>query len=124
MFGIRNTLRLGALVFGLSALLLLVIPGDFLSLLSLSSSDEPLQWSMRMIGVTLMALAGNMWANSQSESMERVRFVGIVMAICATGLGILTLLIPVELSWFTAAYAAVGFGFGANYLVCLIRRKY
>jgi len=45
------------------------------------------------------------------------------MAIVATGLGILTLLIPSGLSWFTIAYAAVGFGFGLAYVVGLVRER-
>ena len=45
------------------------------------------------------------------------------MAIVATALGVLTLLIPSGLSWFTLCYAAVGFAFGLNYAVCLLRRR-
>ena len=124
MFGIRSTLKLGSLVFGLSALLLVVAPGFFLELLQLDSDSLPLVWAMRMIGVTLVALAGNMWVNSTNVSDSAVVRVGFVMAVSATGLGVLTLLIPATLGWFTYLYAAVGFGFGANYVVCLLRRKY
>jgi len=124
MFGVRTTLRIGALVFGLSALLLIIAPDFFLMLLQLDATSAPLVWSMRMIGITLVALAGNMWMNSSNPGDASVRVVGIVMAIAATGLGVLTLLIPTPLGWFTVLYAAVGFAFGVNYLVCLIRKKY
>ncbi len=124
MFGIRSTLKLGSIVFGLSALLLVVAPEFFLELLQLDSDSLPLVWAMRMIGVTLVALAGNMWVNSTNVSDNAVARVGFVMAVSATGLGVLTLLIPAALGWFTYLYAAVGFGFGANYVVCLLRRKY
>ena len=124
MFGIRNTLKLGSIVFGLSALLLVAAPEFFLELLQLDSESMPLVWAMRMIGVTLVALAGNMWVNSTNVSDNAVVRLGFVMAVSATGLGVLTLLIPAALGWFTYLYAAVGFGFGANYVVCLIRRKY
>lgn len=124
MFGIRSTLKLGSIVFGLSALLLVVAPEFFLELLQLDSDSLPLVWAMRMIGVTLVALAGNMWVNSANVSDKAVVRVGFVMAVSATGLGVLTLLIPAALGWFTYLYAAVGFGFGANYVVCLLRRKY
>lgn len=124
MFGIRTTLRLGATVFGLSALLLLLLPAQFLDLLALDSASEPLQWSMRMIGITLVALAGNMWANSGQRDDDAVRRVGIVMAICATSLGVLTLLIPAELKWFSYLYAAIGFAFGLNYIACLARGRW
>lgn len=124
MFGIRSTLKLGSTVFGLSAILLLALPAPFLDLLALDSESEELIWAMRMIGITLVALAGNMWMNSQQRDDAVVRRVGIVMTVCATSLGALTLLIPADLTWFTYAYAAVGFAFGANYLVCLARQKY
>lgn len=124
MIGIRKTLRLGAVVFGLSALLLLVAPSLFLDLLQLDAASPALIWSMRMIGITLVALAGNLWLNSESSSEKRLIAVATVMALAATGLGVLTILIPTQLSWFTYLYAAVGFLFGLNYLVCIIRRKF
>ena len=124
MIGIRKTLKLGAVVFGLSALLLLVAPSFFLDLLQLDPASLALIWAMRMIGITLVALAGNMWLNSESSSEKRLIAVATVMAIAATVLGVLTILIPAQLSWFTYLYAAVGFLFGLNYLVCIIRRKF
>jgi hypothetical protein len=123
MSGVRTTLRVGAVVFGLSALLLLVAPAVFLDLLGIDGSSAPLQWSMRMIGLTLVALSAQMWIVSRSVRDAAVRTAGVVMAIVATGLGILTLLIPSGLSWFTIAYAAVGFGFGLAYVVCLVRER-
>ena len=123
MFGIRATLRTGAVVFGLSALLLLILPGLFLDLLLLDGDSTALQWSMRMIGLTLIALAGNMWIVSRASNDAAVRTAGILMAIVATGLGVLTLAIPAEFGWFTILYAAVGFAFGLNYAVCLVRQR-
>lgn len=123
MFGIRNTLKIGSLVFGASALLLLFLPKLFLDLLLLDSSLDSLVWSMQMIGITLVALAGNMWMNSKNTNDNQVRRVGIVMAVAANGLGALTLLIPASMGWFTYAYAAIGFLFGINYLICLLRKK-
>lgn len=124
MFGIRRTLRVGSFVFGLSAILLLVAPAFFLDLLALESSDSELIWAMRMIGITLIALAGNMWANANTSNESRIRFVGKIMSIAALALGLLTALIPVEMTWFAILYAVIGFAFGLNYLVCLLRRKH
>ena len=124
MFGISTTLKLGSVVFGLSALLLLVAPSFFLFMLHLDGASTELVWSMRMIGITLVALAGNMWLNSHSSSEARLIAAAAVMAITATGLGVLTILIPAQMSWFTYLYAAVGFLFGLNYLVCIIRRRF
>jgi uncharacterized membrane protein len=53
---IRNILRAGSLVFGGSAVFLLALLGTFLGLLNLDKSDA-LNWSMRMIGITVFALA-------------------------------------------------------------------
>jgi hypothetical protein len=123
MFGIRKTLRFGASVFGLSALLLLFMPKFFLDLLNMDSKNESLVWSMQMIGITLVALAGNMWVNSKNSDPSSIKRVGWVMAVCASALGVLTLLIPVSMGWFAIAYAVIGFAFGANYLACLLRAK-
>jgi hypothetical protein len=122
MWGVRATLRIGAAVFCASALLLLLAPGLFLSLLGLDESSAALVWAMRMIGLTLVALAANMWFVSRSSRDRDVQTVGVVMAVVATLLGVLTLAIPAERTWFTWAYALVGFAFGLNYTVCLLRR--
>lgn len=122
MFGIRKTLGLGAVIFGASAVLLLVSPGLFVTLLGLDSGSEPLLWSMRMIAVTLVALTGNMWVHARHTDDGSLRRVGQVMAFAATGLGVLTLLLPGDPTWFSTTYAAIGFLFGANYFVCLWRK--
>lgn len=117
----RGVLRAGALVFGLSALALVVTPGFFNHLLGLVSSPE-LEWSMRMTGITLVALAGNMFSVSTRGTDESVRFSARVMTSSAFALGVLTLLIPTELGWFTYSYAAVGFGFSAAYIWAMIKK--
>lgn len=123
MLGIRTTLRIGSVVFGLSALLLILAPEFFLDLLLLDGASAPLQWSMRMIGLTLVALSANMWIVSKTADDSAVTVAGIVMAIVATALGVLTLTVPAGLGWFSIAYAVVGFAFGLNYAVCLLRRR-
>ncbi len=118
---LRKVLFTGATVFGLSALLLLISPSLFNELLGISSTPE-LDWAMRMIGLTLVALAGNMFSVSLKGKDATVLFSARVMTVAAAGLGVLTLLIPVEtLTWFDYAYAAVGFGFSFAYLVGLFR---
>jgi len=118
---LRKVLFTGATVFGFSAILLLIAPSLFNELLGISSTPE-LDWAMRMIGLTLVALAGNMLSVSLKGRDETVLFSARVMAIAAAGLGVLTLLIPVAtLTWFDYAYAAVGFGFSLAYLVGLYR---
>lgn len=119
---IRTTLKIGATVFGLSAVLLLLLPDVFVDLLALPQSDE-LSWAMRMIGVTLVALTGNMFVVASTASDSGVTQAAVVMLIAATTLGVLTLFIPVELNLFTSIYAAIGFGFGLIYGTLLLRSK-
>ena len=111
----RLVLRAGSFVFGLSAVALIVAPKLFNELLGLVSTQE-LEWSMRMTGITLVALAGNMYSHSTRGTVASVRFAGFVMMFSAFALGVLTLLIGVQLTWFTIAYALVGFGFSAAYM--------
>ena len=72
--GIKSTLRVGAIVFGASAVFLLIAPKLFLDLLKLPTTEE-LIWSMRMIGITLVALAGNMWQNAKLTNAAGVKFI-------------------------------------------------
>lgn len=111
----RLILRAGSVVFGLSALALIVAPKLFNELLALASTPE-LEWSMRMTGITLVALAGNMHSHATRGTVASVRFTGFMMMVSAFALGLLTLLIAVPLTWFTIAYATVGFGFSAAYV--------
>ena len=118
---LQTILKLGSIVFGLSALFLLIDPTTFLELLKLESS-ESLEWSMRMIAITLIALTGNMLSVSRFGSETSVLFSARVMVVSAAALGALTLLIPAEFGWFTIAYAAVGFLFSVAYLSALLRK--
>lgn len=118
---LRIILKAGSVVFGLSAIVLLVLPGFFNKLLGFSSTGE-LEWAMRMIAITLVALAGNMFSVSTRGSDQSVNFSGRVMMISAFGLGFLTLLIPVELNWFTIGYSLIGFGFSAAYAISILKK--
>ena len=119
--GIKNTLKAGSIVFGLSAVFLLIAPALFLDLLGAEDSQS-MVWSMRMIPITLLALAGNMWQNAKLNNASSLGFVAKVMFIAAAGLGFLTIFIPNELTPFAIAYAIIGFSFSISYLVNLIRK--
>jgi hypothetical protein len=120
--GVKNTLKGGAVIFGASAIFLLAAPEVFLDLLGFESTPE-LIWSMRMIGVILVALAGNMWQNSKlNNSAAGVKFIGRVMFISALALGVLTIFIPADLTPFSIIYAAIGLSFALLYLINLIRK--
>ena len=119
--GVKQTLKAGSIVFGLSAVFLLVTPGIFLYLLGVTNNSEMI-WSMRMIGIILLALAGNMWQNSKLNNATGIAYVGRVMFVAAAALGFLTIFIPAPLTPFAIAYAAIGFGFSISYLINLIRK--
>lgn len=119
MTGLRYVLRTGASVFGVSAVALIVFPAFFLTLLGLKPTPE-LTWSMVLIGVTLVALTGMMAAVSFFATDAGVRVASMVMAVAAAGLGVTTVAIPAEYTWFSVAYAAVGFGFSLAYILGLL----
>ena len=120
--GVKQTLKAGSAVFGASAIFLIVTPKLFLNLLDLESNDQ-MVWSMRMIGIILFALAGNMWQNSKmTNNAAGLKYVGIVMVLAAAGLGFLTIFIPATLNPFTIGYAAIGFSFALAYLINLIKK--
>ena len=118
---LRTILKLGSTVFGLSAIFLLIAPKAFLELLNLETTDS-LEWSMRMIAITLFALTGNMLSVSRFGSETSVVFSARVMVVSAAALGALTLLIPAEFGWFTITYAAIGFLFSLAYLSAFLRK--
>jgi hypothetical protein len=119
--GVKQTLKAGSIVFGLSALFLLIAPGIFLDLLGVTNNSEMI-WAMRMIGITLIALAGNMWQNSKLNNAAALGFVGRVMFVAAAGLGFLTIFIPASLTPVAIGYAVIGFAFSISYLINLIRK--
>ncbi len=120
--GVKQTLKAGSTVFGASAIFLLIAPELFLDLLDLESNDQ-MVWSMRMIGITLFALAANMWQNSRlNNNAAGLKFVARVMFIAAASLGFLTIFIPSTLTPFAIGYAIIGFGFAISYLVNLLKR--
>ena len=120
--GVKKTLKAGSAVFGASAIFLLIAPKLFLDLLDLESNDQ-MVWSMRMIGIILFALAGNMWQNSKiTNNAAALKYVGMVMVLAAAGLGFLTIFIPATLNPFTIGYAVIGFSFALVYLINLLKK--
>jgi hypothetical protein len=119
---LRGVLRLGSLVFGLSAVALIFAPRFFTDLLGLIGNPN-LDWAMQMIGITLVALTGNMFVVSMHASDAGVLWAARVMQVAAFGLGVLTLFIPTGVNWFVIVYALIGFGFSAAYTLLLLRKN-
>lgn len=119
---LRGVLRLGALVFGLSAALLIALPRFFTDLLGQTGSAD-LDWAMQMIGITLVALCGNMFVVASFGSDSGILWSARVMQVSAFALGVLTLFIPTGVNWFVIVYALIGFGFSAAYTLLLIKKN-
>ena len=119
---LRGVLRLGALVFAISSLVLFLAPRVFTDLLGLPGSLN-LDWSMQLSGVTILTLGGLMFVIAQAGSTNSVLWADRVMMVGAFGLGVMTLLIPTGVTWFVILYALIGFGFSSAYLVFLARRN-
>ena len=119
---LRGVLRLGAVVFAISSLVLFIAPRLFTELLGLPGSLN-LDWSMQLSGVTILTLGGLMFVIAQAGSANAVLWASRVMMIGAFGLGVMTLLIPTGVTWFVILYALIGFGFSSAYLVFLTRRN-
>lgn len=119
---LRLVLRLGAAVFGLSAVLLIALPRFFTDLLGLAGAPS-LDWAMQMIGITLVALTGNMFVVSVFATEAGVLWSARVMQLSAFGLGVVTLFIPSGVNWFVILYALIGFGFSAAYTLLLLKRN-
>jgi hypothetical protein len=118
---LKLVLILGGITFGISAIALLVVPRLFTDLLQLSGSLE-LDWAMRMIAVTLLALIGNMLVHALFGSDTAVLWAARVMQGSAFGLGVVTLFIPTAMNWFVILYALIGFGFSAAYTMYLLQK--
>lgn len=119
---LRGVLRLGALVFAISSLVLFIAPRVFTDLLGLPGSLN-LDWSMQLSGVTILTLGGLMFVIAQAGSTNGVLWAARVMMVGAFGLCVMTLLIPTGVTWFVILYALIGFGFSSAYLVFLSRRN-
>ena len=112
---------LGTITLGLSAIALIGFPRLFTDLLGLTGTSD-VDWSMQMIGVTLVALCLNMAVHALKGSDQAVIWVARVMQLSAFSLGVTTLFIPSGINWFVISYALVGFGFSASYMVYLLQR--
>jgi len=117
---LRGVLRLGALVFAISSLVLFIAPRVFTDLLGIPGSLN-LDWAMQLSGVTILTLGALMFVIAQAGSTNGLLWAARVMMVGAFGLGVMTLLIPTGVTWFVILYALIGFGFSSAYLVFLAR---
>ena len=119
---LKGVLRLGALVFGVSAAVLIAVPGIFVDLLG-SEASSSISWSLQLSGVTVLTLAGLMFVVAGSGADKTVLRASRVMLVGAFSLGVVTLFIPTGVNLFVIFYALIGFAFAAAYGVFLTRKN-
>jgi hypothetical protein len=74
-----------------------------------------------MIGITLVALAGQMFVVGRFLEDRYVKYSAQIMQISAAALAILTGLIPGGLTWFGWLYLLIGAGFSLTYSYFLLK---
>ena len=118
---IRLVLSVGSAFFLVAGALLFLLPDSFSTWIGLVSSDE-VAWAMRMLGVTLLALAGLMWLVRRAKD-HPVLGAGAVMMVASALRTALTVTLPGE--WTPLRWALLGAGavFALAYLALLMASR-
>ena len=121
------TLRMGAIVFALSALALIAAPEFFLEFLKIEKNEsgysEDIIWAMRMMGVCLLIASVMMPLVAAFASERALRQVGVLMVGICTLLTLLTFLTPAPWGIGKVAYLLVGTFFSLAYIYGLRGRR-
>lgn len=121
------TLRMGAIVFALSALALIAAPELFLEFLKIAKEEsgysEEIIWAMRMIGVCLLIASVMMPLVAAFASERALRQVGVLMVGICSLLTLLTFLTPAPWGIGKVAYLLVGTLFTLAYIYGLRGRR-
>jgi hypothetical protein len=114
---IRSVLAVGALVFMLSGLLLVVTPSTMASWLGLGAIVDT-AWTLQMLGAALLGLAGQMWLVRRAPD-HPVLGAAVVMIIAGGLMTVLTLTLPGEWTPVRWAYLGVGAVFWIAYVLLI-----
>ena len=109
---------IGAIVFAVSAAVLLVDPNSFLVFIGLTSNDSTI-WSFKLMGLLLVALAAHMATTSRHAADPAFRRAASVMVLVSGGLGALTYMAPGATTTGSWVFVGIGAGFAALYLITL-----
>jgi peptidoglycan/LPS O-acetylase OafA/YrhL len=116
---IRTILGLGALVFAISAVALLIAPQLFAELLGIATTPD-VSWSLRLMGAVLVALAGQMFLVRRGSD-QTVRRAAIVMIVGGGLMTVVTVIAPGDATPLRYAYAVFGAVFCLAYVIALLR---
>jgi hypothetical protein len=124
---LRRVMMLGSIVFALSAVILLVAPGFFIGLLGLpkgfGQSLASLEWTMRMVGIAIAALAVALNILSRNAKAADLRLMALAMIVVSSALAWLTYIAPGDMTWFRWLYVAIGAGFALAYAIAFPSRR-
>jgi O-antigen/teichoic acid export membrane protein len=124
---IALVLRVGAIIFGVSALALLVEPAFFLKFLGLFTQNDQvpaeLNWAMRMIGLVLIIVAAMMPVVAAFASERALRQIAVVMILVSSALSLLTVSAPGKWTIGRGLYVVVGGVFAIGYIYGLQGRR-
>lgn len=124
---IALVLRVGAIVFAVSALALLIEPNFFIKFIGVidgaSSVTPELSWAMRMMGAVLVIVATMMPVVAAFASERTLRQVAAIMVPTSLALSYLTVVAPGNWTLGRWIYTVVGTGFGLAYLYGLQGRR-
>jgi hypothetical protein len=124
---LRRVMMIGSVVFALSAVILLAVPGFFIELLGLPKGSGPgivsLEWTMRMVAVAIAALAVALNILSRNAKASDLRFMALAMIVVSAAFAWLTYIAPGEMTWFRWLYVAIGAGFALAYAFTFPSRR-
>ncbi len=124
---IALVLRVGAVIFAVSALALLIEPNFFVKFIGVidseASASPELSWAMRMTGVVLIIVATMMPVVAAFASERTLRQVAAIMIPTCLALSFLTVVAPGSWTFGRWSYVAVGSGFALAYLYGLQGRR-
>ncbi len=118
---ISTILGLGALVFAISAVALLLAPELLARWLGVAETPD-VAWTLRLMGAVLIALAGQMFLVRRGDE-RTVRAAAIVMIIGGGLMTIVTFIAPGSWTWLRIAYAVFGTAFCVAYVLALLTRN-
>lgn len=115
---IRVVLSFGSLVFIVSGLLLVIVPGVMAGWLGLANVIDT-TWTLQMLGAALLGLSGQMWLVRRAPD-HPVLGAAVVMIISGGLMTVLTVTLPGEWTPVRWVYLGVGAVFLLAYVVLIV----
>jgi hypothetical protein len=115
-------LRTGAAILALSALALLIRPGNIIGLIGLTSSRE-LEWGFRLIGITNLALAALISLAAAFLGERGLRQAAAIMILTSAATAVLLLFMPGEWNLWKILLILLQIAMAAGYFFALKGRR-